>query len=202
MSYQPHAGLLRSAATFPVIALETACDDISPGFPPSFYYGLNVVKCEILSGAFFPAILAGVVIASINICSAKLDMLEALSGLYIFQQSEDTRQLDGKTDAPDLTIIFGQNFNFALVQQVESALPGDNIDWLIGCIQNQSMFHQNSSIKEVRAYCSKVTDTELRDCPTAASISYRFSASSRTANIAIFGGRTHPKNFRRETICG
>jgi hypothetical protein len=106
-SYQFHAGLFRGAASLPMIAFETACDDVIPGFPASSGYRLDVVEREILRGIFFPAVLTGVVIPSINICPAKLDVLEPLSGLYIFQESEDTGQFDGKADAPDLTVIFG-----------------------------------------------------------------------------------------------
>ncbi len=113
--YQFHSGFLRSASALSMIAFETAGNDVFPGFSTAIYNGFDMVKCEILRGMLFPAILAGVVIACINIGPAEFDTLGALSDLYILQEAENAGQLDGKADASDLAIVFGQNFNLALV---------------------------------------------------------------------------------------
>jgi hypothetical protein len=98
-----------------MVALETAGDDILPGFSAAFDDGIDVIKGQILRVVFLAAVLAGIVIARVDIGSAEFDMLEMLSDLYILQEPEDTGHSYGKADAPDLAIILGQNFNFPLV---------------------------------------------------------------------------------------
>ncbi len=117
-----------------MIALEAAGDDVIPGFSSAFHNGHDVVEREVLRGALLPAILAGIVVARVDICSTKFDVLEALPDLYILQETENTGHSDGKTDAPDLAIILSQNLNLALAQQIKRTLPGNYVDWFIGCV--------------------------------------------------------------------
>jgi hypothetical protein len=111
---QPHAGFFWSASSFFVIALDAAGDDIFPGLCPALDHGNDMVKGEVLSRAFFPTVLASVVVSGIDVCPTELYMLEALSGLYIFKQSEDAGHLNGEADAPDLSVVLGQHLDFAL----------------------------------------------------------------------------------------
>lgn len=117
-----------------MIALKTAGDDVFPGFCATFDNGNDVIERQVFSGTLFPAVLAGMVIAGVDVCPAELYVLIMLSDLYIFEKAEDTRHLDGKTDTADLAIILGQNFDFALVKQAKRSFPGDDAYWLIGRI--------------------------------------------------------------------
>jgi hypothetical protein len=101
-----------------MIALETAGDNIIPCFAAALDDGFDMVKGQVFRVKFFTAILAGVMIPRIDIGSAELDVLQIFADLYILQQSEDTGHPDGKADAVDLAIIFSQNLNFTLVEQV------------------------------------------------------------------------------------
>jgi hypothetical protein len=132
-----------------VIALETTGDDVIPGFAASSHNGHDMVKGEIFRGAFFPAVLAGIVIPRVNICPAEFDVLMAFSNLYILQETENAGHFYGKADAPDLAVVFSQNLNLALTQQIQGSLPRDDVDRFIGRIQDQRMFHGNLPMRKL-----------------------------------------------------
>jgi len=117
-----------------MIAFKAAGDDVFPGFASSFYNGNYVVKGEIFGGALFPAILTGVVVSRIYVGSAKLNVLKLFSDLYIFQKPENAGHLDPKTDAPDLPVVFRQNFAFSLVEQGKRSFPGNDVYRFVGCV--------------------------------------------------------------------
>ena len=131
---EPHSGFLRRAPPLPVVALETARDDIVPGFAAPSDDRNHVIKRQILTGTFFPAVLAGMMIAGVNIRPVEFHALKALMDFYIFQEPEDAGHFDGEADASDLAIVFGKNFDLALAEQTESSLPGNNVDWLVSSV--------------------------------------------------------------------
>ena len=134
MPDQSHSGFLGAAPAFFVVAVEATCDNVIPSFSSSVDNWNDVIKSQIFGRAFLAAILACVIVTTVNIGSAKLDMLETFSDLYILQQPEDAGQLYREADASNLTVIFGQNLHFALIKQREGSFPGDDIDWLKSCI--------------------------------------------------------------------
>ena len=117
-----------------MIAVEATGYDILPGFRAPLDDGNYMVECKALSRALFPTILAGMMIPGVDIGSAEFRSLKTLSDLYIFEKAENAGQLNGKADAPDLSVIFGQNFDLALAKQGKRSFPGDDVYRLIAGI--------------------------------------------------------------------
>jgi hypothetical protein len=130
-----------------VITFDAACNNIVPCLGPAFNDGNHVVERQVLGGALFPAVLAGVVIARIDVCPAEFNVLKLFSNFYIFQKTEHARHFDCEADAADFPVIFGQNFDFSLIEQAQSPFPGYNVDRLIRCIQDQCVFHLPALVK-------------------------------------------------------
>jgi hypothetical protein len=131
MPDQFHARFFRISASFFVVAFKAAADDVIPGFSASLHDRNDMVKREVFGRTLLAAILTGIVIASVNIRSAKLDVLKMFPDLYVLQQAKNAGHLDGETDAANLSIVFGQNLNLALTQQIERTPPGHNVDRFI-----------------------------------------------------------------------
>jgi hypothetical protein len=117
-----------------MVAFKAAGDDVIPGFAAPFHHRHDMVEREIFGGAFFTAVLAGVVIPRINVCSAEFNVLVLSSDLYIFKEPKHTGHFDGEADAADFAIILCQDLDFALAQQIQGALPGDDVDRFISGI--------------------------------------------------------------------
>jgi hypothetical protein len=117
-----------------MVAFKAAGDDVIPGFAAPFHHGYDMIERQIFRGAFCPAVLAGIVIPCINVCSAEFDVLVLSPDLYILKEPKHAGHFYGETDTPDLAIIFRQDLDFALAQQIQGALPGDDVDRFIGGI--------------------------------------------------------------------
>lgn len=102
-----------------MVALKAASHNVVPSLSAPFDNWKDVIKRQILGRTFFAAILAGVVISGVDIRPAEFYVLELLSDLYIFQQTEDTGHLDCEADAANFAVIFGQDFDFALIKQAK-----------------------------------------------------------------------------------
>jgi hypothetical protein len=98
-----------------MIAPETARNDILPRFAAPLYNGYNVVKSQVFGGTPFPAVLAGVVVAGVNVGPAEFRALKTLADFYIFEKPQHAGHFDGEAYASDLAIVFGQNLHLALV---------------------------------------------------------------------------------------
>ncbi len=134
MANQSHARLFRRASTLLVVAVKAARDNVFPGFCPSLDNGYDMVESQVLGRALFPAILAGMMVPCIDVGPAELDMLEVLSDLYIFEETEDTGHLDGEADASDFAVVFSQDLYLALVKQGKRPFPANYVYGLISCI--------------------------------------------------------------------
>jgi hypothetical protein len=106
-----------------------------------------MVKCKVFSGTLFAAVLAGMVVPSIDVCPAEFGALKVLPDPYIFEKPEDAGQLDGKADASDFVIVFGQNLDLALAKQTKRPFPCDDVYRLIARVQNKCMFHSSIPIE-------------------------------------------------------
>lgn len=114
--------------------------------------GDNVVQVEFVPRPSLAAILAGALIAGIDVISAKANL--ALGHPIITDQQNDPRNPDYPVDhayglimhgnrqiAPALKIeslvLLVYRFSNALIQQGEGAANGSNMDGQIGTIENQ-----------------------------------------------------------------
>lgn len=122
-SNQSHAGFFGSMPAFAVITFKAAGDNVFPGFATSLHNRNDMVERKALRRAFLAAILAGMTIPRIDVCSAEFRALKALPDFDIFEKPENTRQLYREADASDFSIVFGQYFDFTLAKQADGALP-------------------------------------------------------------------------------
>ena len=129
-----HAGFFRSSSSLPVIAFKTAGDDIVPRFGSSFDDGDDVIEGQIFDGAFLAAILAGMMVSRIDVCTAELDVLQMPSYFDISEKPEDAGHPDGEAHASNFMIVFSQNFNFALKEQTERSFPRNDVYRFISCV--------------------------------------------------------------------
>jgi hypothetical protein len=119
-----------------VIAVDAAADDVIPGLSSSVNDGDDMIESEIFRGTLFPAVLTRMVVPGIDIGPAEFNVLEVLPHFYIPEEPEYAWEFNGKTDASNLAIIFGKNFDFTLVKQAQRPLPGNDVYRLVGGIQN------------------------------------------------------------------
>jgi hypothetical protein len=80
---QGHACLCRRAPSLLVVTLKATGNDIFPGLGAAGDDWDDVIECEVFRGAFLAAVLACVMVASINICPAELYVLKTLPDLYV-----------------------------------------------------------------------------------------------------------------------
>ena len=88
-----------------------------------------MVKSEFLAAESCVAILAGVLVACVNIGPRELND-PAFLDLHILQQSQDGGKLHRKSDTMNLLRILLNHLNLASEQQGDGSLPTDDFERL------------------------------------------------------------------------
>ena len=136
MPDETHARFLRSASPLLVVARETTGDNIAPAFVASLHDRNHMIEGEILRGTFLSTILTSVVVTRVNIGPAELNVLESLPGFDVFQQPQDAGKLNREADAANFAVVLRQNLDLPLEQQGQGALPGDDVERFVRCVEN------------------------------------------------------------------
>src|SRR5688572_4441958 len=66
---QTHTGLLRGAASLPVIATEACSNNVVPALLAACRHGNDMIKSQILGWELLSAVLTRVIIAGIDVCA-------------------------------------------------------------------------------------------------------------------------------------
>ena len=100
-----------------------------------------MVEGEVFGAVPAAAILAGVVIPRVDVRPAELHVAESVPDLYIPEQAQDARHPDREADAAYLPVVFGDDLDLSLKEKSERLFPGDDVQRLVSCVQNEGLFH-------------------------------------------------------------
>src|SRR5581483_7053109 len=100
-----HAGLGGSTPALLPIAVATAGDDVLPVLPPALRHGNDVVEGELARRKHLAAVLARVVVASVDVGPRERHVVEAPLDLDVAQQANDRRQLDAERNGANLAVV-------------------------------------------------------------------------------------------------
>jgi hypothetical protein len=150
--FQLHAGFLRRAAAFLVVASPTGRHDVLPRLLPSLGDGHDVIERQFFRPEPMGAVLAGIAVARKNVDTGKLDGAVAVFQPDQLKQPHDRRELDREGNAVNLTVVDFEHFNFALPEERDRFLPMDDPEGFIGRIQEKSHFHAIPSFPTVPPY--------------------------------------------------
>ena len=93
-----------------------------------------MIERQVFGGETLAAVLAGVFIPRINVCPRKLNAVPILDS-NVLDQPADGGELNGKSYAMDLAIVFIDHLYFSSEQQRERFSPRDNSEWLVRGVQ-------------------------------------------------------------------
>src|SRR5436190_22214352 len=105
MAVQPHTCLSRRAATLPPVARNTAGDDVLPVLAPALRHRHHMVEGQLRRGERVVAVLAGVIVARVDVRPGEGDVIEPAFYLHEAKQANDRRQLEGEGHCPYLAVM-------------------------------------------------------------------------------------------------
>ena len=136
-----HAGFSRRAPTFPAVARDAARDDVFPVLPAALGDRHDVIEGQLTRRIRLAAVLASMIVARIDVGAGERHVVESSLDPYVAKQPDDRRQLEADRNGPNLPVVHGDNLNLALAPKGDSLLPVDNLEGLIGRVEEKRLFH-------------------------------------------------------------
>jgi len=127
---QPHPGFPRGPATFLVVAGQTSRHDVLPRGPATLDLRNNMVKSELFSRITVAAVLAGVLVALIDIGTRKPDLPTRTPDLYKFKETQNGRKSKGDGHAPHFAVVEVDDLYFPLRKKGNGPLPRNDLERL------------------------------------------------------------------------
>jgi hypothetical protein len=122
-----HAGLIRRAAAFSLVARFAGGHDIFPTLFSTLNDRNHVIESELVFRVLVAAILANVLIAQKDVGAGEADNLFFLGERDIGEQSQHGWDPDCHANRSNFLIRFFNDFYFPLKQELDRPLPGDDM---------------------------------------------------------------------------
>ena len=94
-----------------------------------------------------PAVLAGVVVAGVDVGAGERHVGEWSFHPDVTEQAEHRWELHPYRDAADLPIVDGDDLDLPLEEEGHGLLPGNDPQWLVGGVEDQGLFHGGTDQK-------------------------------------------------------
>lgn len=146
---EPHTRLLGSSAPFALIAGLTSRNNILPALAASLNDGDNMIQGELILAKVMAAVLAAVRVSQEDVHAREADDL-ALLDRNIGQESQDGGNLDRNSNGADFLFRILDHLDLALKEQLEGALPGDDMDGFERSVEHECVTHYSI----IRLKCS------------------------------------------------
>src|SRR6188474_230944 len=134
-SEQLHSGFGRRTSALEPVAANTAGDDVFPVFAAALRDGHYVVEREVSRREPPAAVLAGVMVACVNVRAREGNVIEAAFDFDEAKQADDGRKLESERDRPHLAVVNRDHLHFSLAPQRNSLLPVNYLQRLIRGVQ-------------------------------------------------------------------
>ena len=137
--------LRRTAVAFPAVAFDAAGHDILPGLQAFACHRNDMVVGQLAEVWPQAAVLASIPVAGVQVRSGEPDSIVAVSNLHILTQSQNGRQSNTDRNTVDPTVVFSDYFDLPLKEHTKRTLPGNNLQGLVGSIQDKCVFQGSRS---------------------------------------------------------
>lgn len=124
-----------------MIAFTAGCDNIGPVFSPVLTCRNNVIKSEVSCRQAGAAILAGEVVANVNIFTREFQASRCAAWGDIFFEANHAWQAVLMMGAPDTALVILEDLDFALKPENKRFLPAHELYRLVTRIEDQGPFH-------------------------------------------------------------
>ena len=146
---KPHAGLLQGLIPLPQIARDTGCYYVTPSRRSSRGPGHYVIVVELGWRFAVPAVLAAVLVASVHVRSAELEV--AFLGIQLLDEPCDRGEADGDAGRASLFLVALEDVDFSRVLLGNSLLPRDGGVWREPGSEEETGVHESARGVAVRA---------------------------------------------------
>src|SRR5688572_30146882 len=100
-----------------------------------------MVEGQIRGGEHLPAVLAGMIVASIDVGTRKRYVVDIPLDLDVAEQPNDRRQLEAEGGRADLAVVRGDHLDLPLAPERDRFLPVDDLQGLVGRVQEERLLH-------------------------------------------------------------
>src|SRR5690606_4989338 len=119
---------------------------VLPGLPAALGDGDDVIEGEILCRVTRPAVLAGVLVACVDVRAREGHVVERASYPDATQEADDRRQLEADRDGPHLPVVYGHDLDFPLAPERNRLLPVDDLEGFPRRVEQERLLHRDSGL--------------------------------------------------------
>ena len=109
-----HARLFGRASALAPVARHATRDDVLPVLAAALRHRYHVIEREFLCGEDVGAVLAFEFVSRVDVGAREGHIIEAFFYPDVPEQPDDRRQLEGKRDSTDLTVVMRDDLDLAL----------------------------------------------------------------------------------------
>src|SRR2546421_445822 len=125
MPREPHPSLVRRASAFPAVARHAAGDDVLPVLAAAVRDRDDMVERQLGCREILVAVLAGVVVARVDIRPRERDVIEPALDFDETEEADDGGQLETERHRPYLAVVNRDHLDFPLAPKRHRLLPVD-----------------------------------------------------------------------------
>src|SRR5262249_41844542 len=139
---QMHAGFVRRAAALLPVATHTAGDNVLPILATAVRHRYHVIEREVRNLKGFVAVLAGVLVARVDIGAGERNVIEAAFYADEAEQTDDRGQFEADRSRPYLAVVDRDHLYLPLAPERDRFLPVNNLEGLVRRVQEKRLFHR------------------------------------------------------------
>src|ERR671912_1823131 len=109
-----------------------------------------MIERELWCGEYFGAVLAFELVSRVDVRARERHIVEALFYPDVTKQPDDGRQFKGKRDGTDLAVVMRNNLDLPLAPQRHRLLPMNDLQRLVGCVEEERLLHSPALCHELR----------------------------------------------------
>ena len=177
VTQQLHARLGRRPAALLPVAGDAAGDDVLPVLAAALGDRHHVVERQLRRGHRLVAVLAGVIVAGVDIGAGERDVVEPAFDPDEAEQADDRGQLEADRHRPNLAVVDRDHLNLPLAPERNRLLPVDDLEWLVRGVEKERLLHDRdydnrrarglSRMADSRRLVNTVSYTDIAACDKA-----------------------------------
>src|SRR5687768_12036311 len=142
---QTHPGLGGRLAALLPIAGHAAGDDVFPVLAASVGDRHHVIERQLGRGHYFAAVLAGVIVARVDVLARERNVIEPAFDLDEAEEADDGGQLEADGHCPYLAVMDRDHLYLPLAPERNRLLPVDDFQRLVRRVQEERLLHDWSN---------------------------------------------------------
>src|SRR5262245_22518432 len=141
MPLQLHTGLSRRTPTLLPVAVDAAGNNVLPVLAAAVGDRDHVVEGQLGRWVGLAAVLTRVVVARVDICAGKRNVVEAALDFDEPEEADDGGQLEADRHCPYLAVMDRDHLNLPLAPERNRLLPVNDLERLVRRVQKERLLH-------------------------------------------------------------